>query len=192
MSMIFRTDLTNKRNNKLLIIGFSHRHQNSSGHNRNIWNVLCDCGKKFKISILDFNKGSGECWECSHKTGKAKITKNPFDVVIGRLLSSYKCSIKKRHIIFDLSKEQFYSLIKGNCYYCGIQPMQECKHPRQKYSILYNGIDRLFSSQGYNKNNCVSCCSVCNYMKQSLSEKEFYEQILKIKKTQKSLNERFN
>ena len=43
-----------------------------------------------------------------------------------------------------------------------------------------NGIDRLDSSKPYEVDNCVSCCSKCNYMKQDNTEQEFIDQIKKI------------
>jgi hypothetical protein len=45
---------------------------------------------------------------------------------------------------------------------------------------LYNGIDRVDNTLGYSKENCVSCCKICNYMKQVLTLEEFYSHIRRI------------
>lgn len=45
-----------------------------------------------------------------------------------------------------------------------------------------NGIDRINSNKGYEKDNCVSCCPICNRMKLDLSLEDFYAHIEKIYK----------
>ena len=80
----------------------------------------------------------------------------------------YKISAAKRNIDFLISKEDFKILIKGNCYYCGT--------PNS------NGVDRLDSSKAYIKENCVSCCSMCNIMKNKFSKDDFINQCKKIAK----------
>lgn len=46
--------------------------------------------------------------------------------------------------------------------------------------IAYNGIDRLNPNIGYQKDNCVSCCTICNYMKHTLQKEDFLKQVEKI------------
>jgi hypothetical protein len=178
-------DLTGQQYNKLTITTFSHRAISANGYSRNIWNVVCACGKQFKIGVSDFKKGTGQCWKCGHETARAKITKDPQKLVFDKLFNSYKRTSKKRKKEFNLTKGQFRRFINDFCYYCGTEPRQKAKHPRQKYELLYNGIDRLDSSKGYILNNCVTCCSICNYMKQSLYEEDFYLQLLRILKHRK-------
>jgi hypothetical protein len=71
---------------------------------------------------------------------------------------------------FSLTPYEFDQLCSGDCYYCGRRP-----HHTQK-----NGIDRRDNKQGYKLSNCVSCCSVCNYMKKQQGEDEFKSQCYKI------------
>lgn len=96
----------------------------------------------------------------------------------------YQSSAKTRNIDFNLSKEEHLKIIKQNCYYCGSEP--ELKQPHRgkgKYvgvPVPYNGIDRIDSNVGYEIDNCVSCCTKCNYMKSDMDVSQFREHILKI------------
>lgn len=66
----------------------------------------------------------------------------------------------------DLTKEQFETIIKQPCYYCGI--MQEKG---------FNGIDRMDSTKGYEIDNCVSCCTDCNMMKGAVDNITFIQRV---------------
>lgn len=57
---------------------------------------------------------------------------------------------KRKRVSFELSKEDFESLIKGNCEYCKRSPTS------------WFGIDRVVPSSGYVIGNVVSCCFDCN------------------------------
>ena len=106
------------------------------------------------------------------------------------LYASYKRNAKRRNIDFNLTFEEFNKIIQQNCYYCNNEP----SHPTEKIlkergninepSFAYNGIDRLDNELGYNIDNCVPCCSKCNYMKWVLTEKDFLKKI-------KEINENF-
>ena len=64
--------------------------------------------------------------------------------------AQYKSHAKKKKIPFELSKEDFERLVKGNCKYC------------QRSPSTWFGIDRVVPSLGYTTNNVVSCCYDCN------------------------------
>ncbi len=64
----------------------------------------------------------------------------------------------------DLTKEQFDNITKQPCCYCGvIQPRG------------FNGVDRVDSTRGYQIDNCVSCCTVCNLMKGAVDNITFIQ-----------------
>lgn len=46
--------------------------------------------------------------------------------------------------------------------------------------LKHNGIDRLNSSIGYEVDNCVPCCYICNRAKAQLDDKTFLNHITKI------------
>ncbi len=48
--------------------------------------------------------------------------------------------------------------------------------PREERS----GIDRVDNSVGYEVDNCVPCCGVCNRMKRDLTKDQFIDHVHKI------------
>jgi hypothetical protein len=68
--------------------------------------------------------------------------------------------------LFELTLEQFESIVKEGCYYCGI--IQDKG---------FNGIDRVCSKNGYIIGNCVSCCKICNFIKGSLDVGTFIKRV---------------
>ena len=77
----------------------------------------------------------------------------------------YKTNAKRKGLIFVFTLNEFSEIINKPCYYCGENS---------------GGIDRLDSSIGYLKDNCVPCCAICNYMKNKYTEDEFLDQCMKI------------
>jgi ribosomal protein S27E len=95
----------------------------------------------------------------------------------------YLHGAKSRNLEWSLSDEQFENLIFGDCNYCNEKPkpIQHLKrYIKVKEVLNVNGIDRVNTHQGYNIENCVSCCSRCNRMKMALTKEEFLDQIVKI------------
>jgi len=81
---------------------------------------------------------------------------------------------KQRDIKVSISEEQYEKYIIGDCKYCGENP-----NP-------YNGLDRINSGRGYVVENIYSCCSRCNYMKNTLSKAMLYIHLNKIISYQES------
>lgn len=71
-----------------------------------------------------------------------------------------------------LTKEDVGSLIFKPCHYCGEDP----SHYRvlgsgdwkRESTVPSHGIDRYDSNKGYLVDNCVPCCSACNYFKRDM------------------------
>ena len=91
-----------------------------------------------------------------------------------------------RHIDFELTFEQFDNLISQNCVYCGAEPVlvsdkyMLARADMHQEKIAYNGIDRVDPTKGYIIDNCVPCCTTCNYMKRILQRDEFLDHVKKI------------
>jgi len=83
---------------------------------------------------------------------------------------SYKYNSNKKNRDFELTQKEFFDLILNHrCFWCGGFD--------GKFLL---GIDRLDSTKGYIKGNCVPCCFSCNKMKGVLSDGEFLYKINKI------------
>ena len=67
-----------------------------------------------------------------------------------------KHSSKLRGIEFNLNFSDYNNLIKLPCYYCN-----NLFHK----NIVGSGLDRIDSSKGYERENVVSCCKICNMLK---------------------------
>lgn len=79
------------------------------------------------------------------------------------VLAIYKTNAKIKNREFNLPTEAFYRLIEMPCFYC------EQERPSDKY----HGVDRIDSSKGYEVDNVVPCCSMCNRMKNKFDVFEF-------------------
>ena len=89
----------------------------------------------------------------------------------------YKVGASKRNLEFNLTLDEFISLMEQNCVYCGaktelheyeLQYMQKTITPWK-----HNGIDRINTKEGYIIGNVDPCCSKCNYAKHEMTEDEF-------------------
>lgn len=78
-------------------------------------------------------------------------------------ISALKHSALKRKLPVEIDNERLATLMKTACFYCGFLNIGE----------TLNGIDRIVSSIGYIESNCISCCSVCNYMKKCIDPLTF-------------------
>jgi hypothetical protein len=71
-----------------------------------------------------------------------------------------KSAAKSRHIILNLTMEEYKNILKMPCHYCNnllCVPVTSGV-----------GLDRLDSNLSYCINNCVSCCTFCNTVKSDL------------------------
>lgn len=65
--------------------------------------------------------------------------------------------------------DEFKQMISNKCHYCG------CKEEGE-----WNGIDRKNNNVGYTKENCVTCCTMCNMMKGEIEYDRFYKMVMHI------------
>lgn len=108
-----------------------------------------------------------------YKTHKDKYKyryRPPESVTPRRRFGKYGRNAKLRGYTFTLLLEEFVDLIKQPCFYCGDEGKP------------YNGIDRKNNSIGYEIENSVACCTMCNKMKRSFPFDEFIEKCIKIAK----------
>lgn len=110
----------------------------------------------------------------NRKCYSAGLNKKPVEL---NVYNEYLSKAKKKNLEFSLTLEIFKRYIFQNCYYCNEKPSRICRH---HIEIPINGIDRLNSELGYIIDNCVTCCTMCNRMKNIYSKVDFLNQIEKI------------
>lgn len=161
-------DLIGHRFHSLLVID-----RVISKKNRSRWLCRCDCGKTTIATGTSLRNGHKKSCGCryqlsfTHKDG----------TLCRSLWGTYKSLAKKRGYDFSLDFETFQSLTKQNCFYCGKEPSQVLK-PREygtQEPYIYNGVDRVDNTKGYNVNNTVPCCGMCNSFKSNYSKEQFIE-----------------
>lgn len=154
---------------KLTVISFSHYDK----HMNRVWVCRCECGNLKKSAGPSLRAGSPKSCGCS--SGLI-----PGVSGLNTLYATYIRVAKTRGYSWNLSKKKFKKLTQQNCYYCNQQPKNKTYHKNYKGHYIYNGIDRLNSKFGYSVKNTVPCCTKCNFMKNSWTEKEFITHIHKI------------
>ena len=98
----------------------------------------------------------------------------------------YIWQAKQRGLEFSLSREDFYRLTDGKCFYCGNEPGSEYWSTRNSNGLyIHNGIDRLDNNKGYVSGNVVTCCKTCNFIKGTMGHRDFVEWI---KRTYRNLS----
>ena len=143
------------------------------------WKCACDCGAEAVVCYSDLARGRQKSCGCSQH----EIHRKPFgQAAANRVLSQYKRNASKRQLTFSISDEDFLKLTKQSCFYCGKKPSSIYSEHNMFGDYVYNGVDRIDNTEGYDKPNVVSCCSVCNMMKKSMLQDEFINQCKKVAK----------
>jgi hypothetical protein len=135
------------------------------------WLFLCDCGNEVirDGSKARYRNSQGKAQSC----GCFNPTTKPYGVAARQSwLNRYIRGAADRNIPWELTDEEAFSLFEQDCHYCGAEPTVGSTN-RFNGAYPHNGIDRKDSSQGYSVENCVPCCSQCNFLKLSMPYEEF-------------------
>lgn len=134
-------------------------------------NCICDCGRlvilREKLVINNIQKSCG-CMSITRPSVNF-LSKKHKEMLSEprRKFNNLKSSSRHRNIINTLTYEEYESFYYKECFYCG--ELNDSK-----------GVDRLDNNLGYEKDNIVSCCKICNSMKNTLSYTDFINKINKI------------
>ena len=101
------------------------------------------------------------------------------------LLKRYVFQAKQRKFNISLTLDEFRQITSSKCHYCGFNPSMLSKSHNQWGYYFYNGIDRKDNAVGYELDNCVSCCKICNWAKGKNSYNEFIVYLKRIVEFQK-------
>ena len=137
--------------------------------NRRVWLCLCDCGNLKLVTGGYLRAGLVKSCGCGCR----------FPEGVAAFLNTVGCmkkNAKNRGLSFNLSNKQIKKLQQQPCHYCGSLPAnvscrKEINNTNGEY--VYNGIDRVDNKKGYEVNNCVTCCFVCNRAKRNMTLPDF-------------------
>lgn len=145
------------------------------------WLCKCECGTEKEVYAANLVNNKTKSCGCSFNTFVPANKLPVADAAFNLIFSSYKKRAREKQRSFVLTEDQFKDLIFQNCYYCeGLPSNFRNYKSKDNFIFKYNGIDRIDSSIGYELDNCVPCCSTCNYMKQDITLDIFFKQIEKI------------
>lgn len=164
--------------------------QNKSGRHVQL-EVLCHaCNKTVLQSSVIFAKSKS----CGCERNKAGVGKTfgaktmPWQLEKGEsarrlLVARYKRTAKTRGLEFTLTENEINLFFKAPCNYCDKKETNVCKGlGKSSGDYAYVGLDRVDPHLGYVKGNVVSCCWLCNMMKNTLTKGAFMEHVILIYK----------
>ena len=143
------------------------------------WRIRCNGCQNEKVVAREFIGRSISCSECRAKR-RVKHPEETGAAARAQVYWGYLSAARKRKLEWALTEQEFFGLVEGTCYFCGCPPSMVKKSRWKSGNFAHNGIDRLNNSEGYTKENCVSCCSICNHAKHILSETEFLNWIVRV------------
>lgn len=150
--------------------------------------VKCDCGCEKMAQVNSLRAGSTKtCGLGVHRDGHSGNHhfkgRHDYDgAARSRLFFARKRACTKSGVEFNLTYDQFASITKQDCAYCGSKPSliaRRCGRSTKDGVIpvlgmcVYNGVDRKDSSAGYTVENSVPCCYQCNVSKAEMLPHEF-------------------
>jgi hypothetical protein len=94
---------------------------------------------------------------CQNK-GRAKERSRKYEKTPKGRWCVYTRGARAKGLVWQLTQTYFFGLISRDCHWCGGPG---------------GGVDRVDSTRGYTKDNCVPCCKICNVAKNDLSVHEF-------------------
>lgn len=144
------------------------------------------CGEEKDITEFYKNKNrsdglNGFCKPCMKEYKYPQYHKDRYVSPVGKF-GHYKSSAKDREIEWNLQYNDFIRFWGVECSYCGA-------------NINTIGLDRINNNLGYEKNNVVPCCKICNYAKGILTQLEwnmYRDQLLNYRNDGKLIFVEFN
>jgi hypothetical protein len=161
-----------------------------SKHGHLLYNCKCICGNIKAVTGASLQRKEVQSCGCLKSENTSKMAKDRRGTTHlekgqagkNHLYSQYKNGARKRNLEFDLTKDELIEISSKNCYYCAQPPSQFMNSDSDVGKYIYNGIDRLNSKLGYNKENCVPCCKNCNRAKSDMPLEDFYNWVKRLNK----------
>ena len=146
------------------------------------WNCRCVCGKEQQVRGETLRKRLSRSCGCKSVEFMSAARSKPNNHrVRNEMYRNYRRSATRRGYCFELSFDEFSTLISQNCHYCN-EPPETLWHDdfaskaSEFYPVsdfYYNGVDRVDNTQGYTTGNCVTACSSCNRAKSTMNVEQW-------------------
>jgi len=152
------------------------------GQNGIYWLCQCECGELSTVHGKHLRSGSTISCGCLRTEINQEFNagrQRKYGRAAARaFFTDYRSRARRREIPFNFTEEQLLAIGKQGCHYCGCPPDREY-NPNDKYHGGYrtNGIDRLDSAGDYSVENCVPCCTQCNFAKGTMPAEIFRNHI---------------
>lgn len=178
-------NVTGQKFGKLTVLEDNETRKDTKGRSRRYLKCKCDCGNICFVEKAKLTRGLTRSCGCMQKEMREhfkEITKLEYGKAsFNSTYTRYKNGAKSRNLTFELTEEEFKSIITKPCIYCGSVCESKGVHSKRVNGTFnYTGIDRVDSSKGYQVNNCVPCCKICNRMKSDMGKDEFLKHIEKM------------
>ena len=185
-------DRTGERYGRLVVL----EHYGKDNKGNHLWRCKCDCGNEKVVVSGNLSTGKTKSCGCLKKEFLARKG-NQFGQITDRKIAIFKVQyshIKRRHKKFNgeiFSFDDFVKKSESPCYYCGMEWSRELQDRRNETIkgglvsdtiVRCNGIDRIDSNIGYTSENTVSCCKYCNTAKNTMTQEQFKEWIVRVYK----------
>lgn len=108
--------------------------------------------------------------------------------IVKAILRGYFQGALVRGHMFHLEFDEFLTLIKKRCWYCGRKPSARKWSNIGNKGFAWNGIDRIDNDLPYTLDNVVSCCQTCNQWKKNKKRVDFLTHVKKIAEHQTRTN----
>jgi len=170
----------------LTVSKYSHSERNSQGvGNHHYYECICKCSNIHTVrrkSLLKNEVRSCGCLskEVTIRQNKERKRKPSTSSSLISLYNVHKNQAKYREIDFSITREEHEKLVLDNCHYCGATPNNFFNPKWLEGELKYNGMDRKYGDKGYEINNLVTCCLICNKAKNTMNYDEFKEYIKRL------------
>lgn len=163
-------DITGRKYGRLTVI---ERAPNGKGY-KTRWLCQCECGNQTIVQGESLRTGATRSCGCLQKEWAQNHNSLPLgEAAFNSIYRAYQGSAHKRHLEFDLTRDQVRDLIDSRCHYCGSEPRKMRSMYHGHYA--FNGIDRVDNARGYVIDNVVPCCYICNLAKKDMAYEDFIE-----------------
>lgn len=179
-----RQELIGKKFGMLTVIGQHYkpalpRADRGGRVDNELWCLCrCSCGNQelYEVRAATLNIGKCTCCGCLNYAAHAAHARDiseanrKYDPITAAAIGRFRRFYSDGDISFEMWR--LYNNLP--CIYCRAEPsnkvISECIGSKEKFSIedrtfIYQGLDRINSSQPHNLDNCVPACAICNHAK---------------------------